>query len=173
MEILSEDIAFIISDGLGRWKAAKSFTPTDGSRTALWVISSGPLPLLRKENGSPDIEVDDPWVGWTEEISGADQRVPYFGPGHPGIFWLSLNFSGREPGSRCGLSSLEWIGNRYSIIGSEPSETTSQKWKEIKRQISRTANKVALGGRSVIARPEVYAFPDAFSKVDIGDVNSL
>lgn len=170
LEILTENIAFIISEGDGKWKAVKPFMPADGSRTALWHVPSGPLPLLSATD-APAKEIENPWLGWKEERPGAEPDAPYFGPGHPGIFWLNLNLSGKEPDSCCGLSSLEWIGNRYSIIGDEPSEATSKRWAQIKRQLSKVTQKVPLGGRSMDSRPEVYAFPNAFAQVRVGDIN--
>ena len=92
LTILNDDpeVAFIISTGIGQWKAAQTLPDLTGRRYAIWHVPSGALPLLPAINGDPDDKILDPWQGWTERRAGADPTTPYFGPGHPGIFWLNL-----------------------------------------------------------------------------------
>ncbi len=171
LQLLSDEMAFIIPDGAGRWKAVESFVPTDGSRTALWHIPSGPLPLLHRDRDASDGVIKNPYSGWEEERAGADPATPYFGAGHPGIFWLNLRMAGHDAGSSCGLTSIEWIGKHYASIGNAPSELTVKRWAKLKRDIGKIAQKVPRGGRQENSRPEVWAFPVAFDRVQVGDIN--
>lgn len=176
LHLLGDDFAFIVSDGAGQWRAIRDYIPGDRSRTALWHIASGPLPLpgsiIEKPNGVPDAEpgglIDDPWSGWTERRPGMDPRAPYFGEPCPGVFWLNLHLTPSERGSRCGLSSVEWSGNRYP---DGARKVTVNRWAQLKRQISRQALKVPRGGLSSKAPPEVWAFPHAYGDLDAADVN--
>ena len=159
--LLGEDVAFIVRDGERRWRATLDHAHPIGTRTALWHVPSGPLPLLRSSPNLPDAEVLNPWAGWTEERTGADATTPYFGAGHPGVFWLNLRIQSRQTGYVCGLSSFEWIGNRYSIIGSPAPVVTAKRWAKLKRQIGRIAKKVPRGGRTERTPPEIWAFASA------------
>lgn len=121
-----EDIAFLISDGPMRWRAVKTMAESRDGRFCLWHQHSGPLPLLRK--GAPDSFVVDPWAGWREEITGANPTQPYFGSGHPGIYWLNAQTSSGWSADGIGLSSFEWVGNYYKIIGREAPPVTKNWW---------------------------------------------
>ena len=170
IELLSQDpeIAFLVADGPKRWRAVQSFAPKSPFRIGLWHIPSGPLPLLLANQDHPPAHVLDPWAGWNEERTGADPTTPYFGPGHPGVFWLNLRLGGVDAGSCCGLSSFEWIGNHYRLIGNGAAESTELWWKLLRRQISRIARKVPRQGLSGTAKPEIFAFPHAHETLAAG-----
>ncbi len=168
IELLGEDIALIVSDGERRWRATLDRSHSLDRRNALWHVASGPLPLLRNSRDLPASEVTNPWAGWTEERTGADATTPYFGPGHPGVFWLNLSVRGREPGSACGLSSFEWIGNRYSMIGSPAPAVTLKRWERLRRQIAKISRRVPRGGQGVSAPAEIWAFSAAYAQLEIG-----
>lgn len=180
LDLFGDDIAFIIADGDRRWRAVSvagsGHLPCDGTRTALWHVPSGPLPLMGAEiikpNGLPDVEptrdILDPWSGWTEARTGANPSVPYFGAGHGGVFWLDLAMTGREPGSQCGQSSLGWIGKRYP---DGAPQVTVDRWARLRRQIAKATRKAPLGGFRSGKRPTVFTFPHAFETLDIADRN--
>ena len=173
LEILGDELAFIIPDGDKRWRAVATHTPPDQTRTALWHIPSGPLPLLganyTKPNGIPDVRpkgvISDPFDGWTEQRTGADPNIPYFGAGHPGIFWLNLRLSGPEPSVGNGLTTIEWIGNHYASIGNAAPKVTSSRWARLRRQIAKVAQKVPYGGLQSAGRPTIWAFPHALQNL--------
>lgn len=161
LALLDEDLALIVPDGARRWRATLDRAQMDASRTAFWHVPSGPLPLVRSQPNLPDREVSDPWAGWTEERTGADATTPYFGAGHPGVFWLNLGIRSNPAKYVCGLSSFEWIGNRYSIIGPPAPDVTVKRWNRLKRQIAKVATKIPRGGRTEPTPPEIWAFANA------------
>jgi hypothetical protein len=124
----SAQVAFLLPDGIGRWKAVHELNEFPNAPVEMWHVPSGPLPLLGKERDDPVQEIASPWNGWTEQRPGADKRLPYFGPGWPGVMTLNLQLvskrtqsepaSSQKAPSAIGLSNLGWIGNRYNIIGS-------------------------------------------------------
>ena len=118
LEVLGEnpELAFLVSAGEHRWIAVKKVEYSADCRICLWHIPSGPLPLLR-EKGQEIGVVGDPWKGWTEERAGAGTSNPYFGAGHVGMIWLNARAQGKHKKGGIGLSSFEWIGNRYSLLG--------------------------------------------------------
>jgi hypothetical protein len=79
----SEELAFIVPNGPGRWIAVPTTEAIQKSRICLWHIPSGPLPLLHPHPSKKIDPISDPWAGWEELRVGADN--PYFGAGHPGI----------------------------------------------------------------------------------------
>jgi hypothetical protein len=152
------DVAFIVADGPGRWRAVQTLDRIDVDRIALWHIPSGPLPLLQSKPSRPDERVHDPWGGWNELRAGADSSEPYFGPGHPGVIWLQYNPKGRGTRHGVGISLFEWIGNYFSRIGQPASRETEEFWKDLRRWLTRQTMPQDSAGDS-------RAFPSAMAKI--------
>jgi hypothetical protein len=162
------EVAFIVADGVGRWRAVQSLSVLDKGRHALWHVPSGSLPLLGTVQDDPDGEIVDPWRGWKERRTGADASTPYFGPGHPGIYWLNLQNGRNANEPLVGLSSFEWIGHRYAAFGRAVAPSTDRWWKRLGATIRRLSKKVPRGGPSGTFKPEIYAFPVAIRALDEG-----
>ncbi len=166
------EVAFIVSDGLRRWRAVKAMAEVSDGRFCLWHQQSGQLPLLRQ--GLPDAFVDDPWAGWREELTGANSTLPYFGTGHPGIYWLNAQTSSRWSADAIGLSSFEWVGNHYKAIGKEAPPVTKQWWERLKRWVKKQAVRIPRDGRWDGPEKEIWTFPDALEEIKSGkhrDIN--
>jgi hypothetical protein len=157
-----EEIAFIVSDGPKRWKAVPSLEKIANGRYCIWHSPSGPLPLLG-HGTIKDSQVRDAWAGWTEVRTGADPNTPYFGPGHPGIVWLNARPTAYRTPKAIGLSSFEWIGNRYRIIGSPAPETTEKWWQQLRKCVKKVARRIPRDGPCDGPRPEIWAFPSAYN----------
>lgn len=161
------DVAFIVSDGVHKWIAVKALESAADGRYCLWHVPSGPLPLVRAASMSPG-SVDDPWAGWTELQGGADATTPYFGAGHPGIVWWNLRTqSVRTRG--IGMSSFEWIGNRYRMIGSPAHPSTEAWWKRLRALVKRhKARRIPRTGPADGPGPEIWAMPSALTRIESG-----
>lgn len=171
----SDDLAFIVSDGDGRWKAVNTIPKLEFCRLALWNVPSGPLPLLRRGNES-DSQIENPWAGWNEERAAADPGLPYFGAGHPGIIWLNLRPNRLDTSTGAlviGLSSFEWIGNHYRIIGNPASPFTEKLWRGLRNFFRKNGNKVPRGFPSRGGPEKVWALTDALSCFANGASGSL
>jgi hypothetical protein len=182
-----EEIAFLVSNGNKRWIAKKQHeiikdigTQEMGSGNFkipnfieynLWHIPSGPLPLikrnkggvtlrLKKEDWEFDNEVPNPWLGWTELVTGANYRVPYF-ESHTGIIRLEINLPSNEP---IPISNFGWIGNHYSILGSKANPLTEKFWKKLKRMAKKIAIHIPRENQPN-GKKEIYAFPDAYKEI--------
>jgi hypothetical protein len=162
------EVAFIVADDAGRWKAVQSVPVLEKGRHAIWHVPSGPLPLLAAAHGDPDGDIVDPWRGWAERRAGADPSAPYFGPGHPGIFWLNLRIGLKANEDFVGLSSFEWIGHRYEALGRAIEESTDRWWKRLGATIRRLSKKVPRGGPTGPFKPEIYALPGAIRAFEDG-----
>jgi hypothetical protein len=158
----SEDLAYLVSAGPGRWVAVKTIDMLRPGRHCLWHIGSGPLPLVRGAE-QDDLSIANPFEAWAEARAGADPTTPYFGAGHPGVFWLNLK--AEEQSSRgesvIGLSSFEWIGNHYKIIGSAAQPKTEAAWKGLRHWIGKAGIKVPRGGPAEVRPPEIWALQGA------------
>lgn len=157
----SEEIAFIVSNGPNQWIAAHRIDVLEPKKYKLWHMPSGPLPLIRKDE--PDGLIEDPLAGWTEFCMGRDTTVPWFGPGHPGVFELHIR---QDKVSEDGtyyipISSFGWIGNRYRIIGFPAHPSTEKYWNKLKRWLKKNGTQVSRGGPSDAYKPEIWAFEDA------------
>lgn len=155
------EAAFIVSDGINRWKAVKALDALAEKCHAIWHVPSGPLPLLPALSSEPIGQIVDPWQGWTERRKGADPTVPYFGAGHPGVIWLNLRNRNDANERTIGLSSIEWIGHRYAEIGHAVEPATDKWWKRLNTSIKRRSSKMPRGGPHGALKPEIYALPDA------------
>ncbi|WP_254519203.1 hypothetical protein [Aquimarina sp. Aq78] len=157
-----EQIAFLVSDGNKKWKAVKSLTEFTTDRISLWHNESGPLPLLT-ESGE-DEWIENPWNGWTEKRTGANPITPYFGAGWPGVIHLNIK---TDYNDEIGMSSFEWIGNHYSIIGISASDTTKKFWSRLKRQIGKRSTKLPRADFDG-AKNEIYTFQSALVEIKNG-----
>ncbi len=162
-----DEVAFLVSDGPGRWIAKKQLNYEGDTRYCIWHVPSGPLPLLRA-NGQEEGLIIDPWQGWKEERVGADPTTPYFGAGHPGVIWLNARAVSNRKQDAIGLSSFEWIGNWYRIIGNAAPETTEKYWKRMGRRVKKGALRVPRAGAWDGPKPEIWALPDALTKIRSG-----
>jgi len=164
LALLNEDpdLAFLVTAGAGRWIAHSRVPDLSLGRTALWNVPSGPLPLLGTTASDADEVVADPWAGWTENRKGADPAVPYFGAGHPGVIWSNLRIQARDVDSTCGLSSFEWIGNRYAGIGSAATTRTERWWKSLRGRVRKITHRVPRARLDSSSPPEIYAFRSAY-----------
>jgi len=159
----SEDIAFIVSDGSRRWRAVQTIPRMDGERVCLWHVPSGSLPLLHPQPSKTVDSISDPWSGWTELRTGADSSCPYFGAGHPGIIWLNQRPVSKRVSGGIALSSFEWIGNRYSLIGSPAPDVTEKVWQRLRRWAKKSAVMIPRSGALDGAHPEILTFPSALA----------
>jgi hypothetical protein len=175
---LSQDreIAFIVPDGLKRWRAVEFFASNESITMSLWHIPSGPLPLEIEKYERPDRGqprryryIPDPWAGWEEKETGADPTIPWFW-NWLGIIDLNLRLEGRGQNSCCGLSSFGWIGNYYRRYGCGATESTEKWWKSLRRRISKLARKVPRQQLSDPYPPEIFAFPHAYSLLVAGGI---
>lgn len=166
----SEEIAFIVSVGAGKWAAVPRIERLKPGRYCLWHVPSGPLPLFRGANEPPGL-IENPFSGWVEVKAGADTSQPYFGAGHPGIIWLNVrgtdvnHLSGL---ATIGLTSFEWIGNHYKSIGSSAHPDTEKFWKSLGRWVKKNSVKVPRGGLNQSTPAEIWALEGAASQLESG-----
>lgn len=166
----SEELAFVVSNGPGKWIAVKALESLTYGRYCLWHVPSGPLPLIRGAKEAAG-EITNPFAGWPEERAGADPTKPYFGAGHPGVFWLNIRCkeAHRVSGEALvGLSSFEWIGNHYKSIGVAAKPETEKFWKTLGRWVKKLAVKVPRGGPQQPTPPEIWAFSGAQAMFEAG-----
>jgi hypothetical protein len=128
-------------------------------------VPAGRLPLVRGGGIAAGV-IDDPWAGWTDERTGADPALPYFGAGDPAILWWNVRTRGR--GGGLGLSSFEWIGNRYAVLGTPAPATTESWWKRLLRGVARDAVKIPRNGPWDGESAEIWALPSALAAIRSG-----
>ena len=170
IELLNNDpeVAFIIQNGFNKrrkWIAVEKLYNYDLERYCIWHIPSGPLPLLVKlallnEGEENNQIVTHPFEGWEEKQTGGNKCDPYFGPGHVGIIWLNNR---TDNPNKIGLSSFEWIGNYFRIIGSPAHESTEIWWKRLRKKINKMSKKI---GRDDNSKPEIFCLENALMKIE-------
>jgi len=162
-----DEIAFLISNGENRWKAVRSLDDFPNSRIVLWHIPSGKLPLLNSDD--QEEWINEPFLGWTEKRTGNDVSNPYFGAGWPGVIHLNIR---TEDNERIEMSSFEWIGNHYSVIGISASDTTKKFWNRLRRLIKKNSVQVSRSDREG-SKPEIFAYKGALSEIEKGKERNM
>jgi hypothetical protein len=162
------DVAFVVSDGRGKWIARRKLASAPDARYCIWHLPSGPLPLFRGAQ-VPTGAVEDPWSGWMESRAGADPTLPYFGAGHPGVIWWNVRTESVESTGGIGLSSLEWIGNHYRVIGVAAHPATETWWKGLRKLVKQKgARRIPREGPVDGVGAEIWALPGALSRIEAG-----
>jgi hypothetical protein len=177
------DIAWIVGDGPGRWRAVATCGATSGGTYCLWHTPSGPLPRLvaidRKPSFNPIATlyrtevVSDPWAGWEEGMTVADPPQPYFGAGHPGVIWPKARIRGSDGPDAIGMSSFEWIGNRYRSIRKGAPDVTEKWWQRLRRQVKKRAVCIPREGPIDGPKAEILALPSALRRIQDGAIRDV
>ncbi len=160
-----KEIAIIKSVGRGKWRAFDTFSIAEEGRYCLFHKFCGPLPLIGKSIDDPISEVEDPFKGWKEKIAGLDSGNPFFGAGHPAIFWLNVSL---KKDNSIGMSSFEWIGNRYGADGSPAPDAAKKWWLKLGRWVRKSAVKIPRTGKIDGDNPEIWAMENALSDIKAG-----
>ena len=160
-----EDISLITPLGAGEWQAVLRFEIRESGRYCLYHKGCGPLPLLSKNENDADSIVLNPFDGWKELRSGANPKLPYFGPGVPSLFFFNVRL---EENNTIGLSSFEWIGDHYSIIGNSAPQLSKKWWGKLKRWTKKHAARVPRGGFGEQRKPEIWTFEAAQKEIELG-----
>lgn len=161
------DIALIESLGEGRWRAVNTFKITASGNYRLFHIPSGPLPLLPNSHDEEKRPIEDPFQGWTECRAGADSTQPYFGPGHPAVFSLTVRLIDQGKPS---TSSFAWIGNHYAVIGLSATDASKKWWQRLRRWIKKNGQNVEAVGFTWAGAKKVLAFPSARQRIGSGEL---
>ena len=136
-----------------------------------WIpiyVCTEDVDTLTLVNTNPE-RITDPWAGWTERRAGADKPVPFFGAGHPGVFWLKLRTAPKISGHVCGPSSFEWIGNLYKVLGNAAKPETIHAWNRLPGRIGKAVTKVPGGQLSSSQAATIWAFPEAYTRLNEGN----
>lgn len=163
-------VAFIVADGPRRWRAVTTLAEAADGRFVLWHHPAGVPPLLRDD--APDEVPDNPWAGWEETLPGL-RPFPSIDPAAAMILSLNLRTRGREQGSKLGLSSFEWIGNRYRSIGAPAESSTEAWWRRLGAWVRKRSVRVPRKGTWDGQRPEIWAAPSALQLIQRGAVRDV
>ena len=163
-----EEIAFIVSDGEHRWRAKRNLPKFESNRICLWHVLSGSLPLVHPYPSKIIDTISDPWSGWTELRAGADSTCPFFGVGDQGVFWLNYHPKSKRMSDGLALSSFEWIGNHYGLIGHPAPKVTEKFWQRLRNWTKMIAVRIPREGPMDGPKPEIWAFPSAYEALHGG-----
>lgn len=155
----------IKSIGKGKWRAVSEIEINETGRYCLFHDDAGPLPLLGSSPKEPDSEILDPFVGWCERRAGANPNQPYFGAGHPAIFWLNVRLN---KDGVIGLSSFEWIGNHYASIGSPAPDVAKKWWGRLGRWVKKRTQRIPRTGDVNGDKKEIWTFNGALKDIESG-----
>jgi hypothetical protein len=164
-------VAFVVRPEPGRLVATSQIDFLPDGRYCLWSVESGPLPHYRLRRGllgSRQVcdTVSNPWTGWEETVTSASGE-PWFGGGHPGIFWLNVQTRSIEKAGGIGLSGFEWIGSRW---GPAPACCTEW-WKRLRSWMAKNSKRLV---RSPGPGDKVFAMYGAHAEIAAGmsyDIN--
>ena len=186
--MLDEDpeIALVVADGPGRWKAQWRVPKLKDGKHALWHVPSGPIELERAAVKAPPKVVKDPFKGWAAHRPEVEHGAPWFGPGPLGIIFLTVRRKA-GPASRTfspmyrgawsapanqviGRSDFFWIGNYYSVISSKykAAKSTQAWWQSLRRRVAKMAVQIPASGSWRGRDKDIWAFPQALGAIRAG-----
>jgi hypothetical protein len=156
------------------WKAVDKVSELADGEHYLWHIPAGPLPLLTEDQR--EVVITDPWKGWTEDFSGADPTIPFFGSSQAVIrlsLWTRhhpysleeratlpiLNSHWDRETDLLAVSDFQWVGGRYT----PPSPMTKRWWSRLRAWLNRKAKRMSAPPQQII-----WAFPSARDKLSRG-----
>jgi hypothetical protein len=157
------EIAFILPEGPGRWRAVWQVDEAQG-QTMLWHVPGGPLPLLVPS--AQDTLIEDPFAGWQELEPGRDRTVPYFGPGWPSTLLLKLFPPGWRglPRHYIPVSGLGWYGR---MLGTSPLPTRRW-WRRFGAWVRRRSVRVTRDGPLFEPHADIWAMPAGLRAIQSG-----
>ncbi len=166
---LNEDpeIAFLVQEGAGRWRAVWQVEDLRG-KTKLWHVPGGSLPLLGRSAEEPDTLIEDPFTGWQERVEGFDYSVPYFGTSWPCTLELTLVTPGWRglPMDSMPMSGLGWFGR---LSREPPPAATLRWWRRFKGWMRRHAVRVTRWELPEEPRgADIWALPAALRALEAG-----
>lgn len=170
-----KEIAIIVRSGRSGYQIVKPVTLEPNAQYTLWHLPSGAIPqdCLDAEGNI----VADPWAkGHLGAIHIRLEVCPgkyqTFVPRSSGPGFELATFD--DPAA-IGRSDIQWVGNKYSIIGQPADPSTDRWWKHFRRWVARKSTKVASDG--ALDNPEcsfhVWAFPAAYSAFSAGRPRSV
>ncbi len=178
------DIALIVADGPGRWKAQRHVPTLRDGEHMLWHIPSGPIELESRKLKEKPKKVRNPFAGWDEIVRPVERGVPWIGPGPLGIIYFRIRRRARRSGcfraitarpswtapanKVIGLSTFSWIGNYYSIIGRKAADSTQKWWGSLRRRVAKLATRVPTTGALTGYPKDIWAFPAALALIRRG-----
>jgi len=165
---LDEDpeIAFLLQEGPGRWRAAEHINELHG-KTMLWHVPGDPLPLLGCGAGEPDTLIENPFAGWRERRVGLDPSMPYFGPSWPSTLLLQLYTPGWR-GLETDLLPLSGLSFFGLPPGSRAPSATHRWWRRMRDWMRRHAVLITRSGPLEGPHADVWAMPAALRAIQAG-----
>lgn len=186
------EIAYLLPDGKERWIAHAEVEYLQDGDYMLWHTPGGEI--LRFRKGKRDINtgvlgklmkypvdpplieagwVEDPWKGWKGPHASDNETLPFLDSA-PCIISLTVRRHGAYSDGSIGMSCFGWIGNRYRLIGKPASKETANWWRRLNRWISKeSATKIPRSGDLDGPNPEIWAFPSAYGKINIGNPRDM
>jgi hypothetical protein len=157
------EIAFILPEGPGRWRAVWQADDVQG-QTMLWHVPGGPLPLVNPSG--PDSTIEDPFAGWQELNPGRDRTVPYFGAGWPSTLLLKLFPPGWRglPRPYLPVSGVGWYGR---MLGISPLPTRRW-WRRFGAWVRHRAVRVTRDGPLFEPHADIWAMPAGLRAIQSG-----
>ena len=178
------DAAVILPDGPGRWKAHRGVPKLKDGQVGLWHVPSGPITLEPTDLKAKARTVKSPFAGWREIVSPVEPGVPWLGPASTGVVWLTVRRRAgpsshtfrtmnrphwTAPANQViGMSTFDWIGNHYGIIGTPAAESTTKWWSSLRRRVARVATAIPSSGKTSGRPKDVWAFPAALAEIEAG-----
>jgi hypothetical protein len=173
---VDEAVAFLLSDGVGQWRARQSVDTLPPGDYLLWHQPGGPLPLVESDGRVRGSVIENPWDGWREQRPGANPRVPWLGD-PPQVFQFHLWPDGSPLERRSllssdspylGVSSMSWIGNHWAAVGKPAHPDTSRWWRSWTAWVRRVTTPMLATVPVNSPGNKAYAFPAAWQHLQQG-----
>jgi hypothetical protein len=160
-----EEIAFLISEGAGRWRAVEQVSELESGRTVLWHTPGGPSSAAsarrhRNKDRKPiwGMERTRPFRCRAGSVFGSIPEI------------VTLDVPRLTPArlERVPISAFGWIGQRYRAAGRPATRATEAWWRRLQRWLASVGVLVQREGMRRGRGSIAYALPEAHRYLEAG-----
>lgn len=153
------ETVFVVAREPEIWIRLASLDCFQSRRYSIWHLKSGPNLF----HGADE---------WHEAAAAGDPDNPYWGS-DPRVFTLNINLNSKESEDGIGISSFGWVRDRYVAIGKGAPHETKVWWNRLQRWFRKTAVMKIPRKNALNYKPEIWAFPAAFDRIQGGAKRDL
>ena len=162
-------IAWIVKVGqsrfLYRWQAVDTIDNVNPGEYHLWHKTAGSLNIPSGSPEVPDVDVAEPYAGWTQYLDREDATTPWFGGRLPGPYYFRFSPNGEEAPNSIGRSEFSWQGDYFHAVGSPAPPEAKRWWQRLGRFVRARSTGIPWPSPDHGSRSLAYAFPDAYAEI--------
>jgi hypothetical protein len=167
-----EAVAWIVpaaqAENTYTWRAVDRLDEIHPQEYSIWHKVAGKLTVPSGRVDLADLEVLDPYQGWSQTLESVDATRPWFGANLPGPYTFRFKERGTSTSDSLGRSGFIWAGDNYRSIGKVAHPEAKKWWEQLRSFVKENSTPMPWPQGSATGRIRAYAFEDAYSQIRSG-----